>query len=71
MRRVQKDHYTDRLAEIGAAPSIGTVGDRFDNALAESAIGLFKTKLHRNPAALAANGGPWRDLDDLDAMKER
>jgi putative transposase len=58
--------YTDRLAEIGAAPSIGTVGDRFDNAMAESAIGLFKTELHRNPAALVANGGPWRGLDDLE-----
>ena len=58
--------YTDRLAEIGAAPSIGTVGDSFDNAMAESAIGLFKTELHRNPAALTANGGPWRGLDDLE-----
>ena len=58
--------YTDRLAEIGAAPSIGTVGDSFDNAMAETAIGLFKTELHRNPAALAANGGPWRGLDDLE-----
>lgn len=58
--------YTDRLAEIGAAPSIGTVGDSFDNALAESTIGLFKTELHRNPAAIAANGGPWRGLDDLE-----
>ncbi len=42
------------------------VGDSFDNALAESAIGLFKTELHRNPAALAANGGPWQGLDDLE-----
>jgi len=58
--------YTDRLAEIGAAPSIGTIGDSYDNAMAESAIGLFKTELHRNPAALAANGGPWRGLDDLE-----
>jgi transposase InsO family protein len=58
--------YTDRLAEIGAAPSIGTVGDSYDNALAESAIGLFKTELHRNPAAIADNGGPWRGLDDLE-----
>jgi transposase InsO family protein len=56
--------YTARLAEIGANPSIGTVGDSYDNALAESAIGLFKTELHRNPAALARNGGPWRGLDD-------
>jgi transposase InsO family protein len=58
--------YTDRLAEIGAAPSIGTVADSFDNAMAESAIGLFKAELHRNPAALAANGGPWKGLDDLE-----
>jgi putative transposase len=58
--------YTDQLAEIGAAPSIGTVGDSYDNALAETVIGLFKTELHRNPAALADNGGPWRGLDDLE-----
>ena len=58
--------YTDRLAEIGAAPSIGTIGDSFDNAMAETTIGLFKTELHRNPATLAANGGPWRGLDDLE-----
>ena len=58
--------YTDRLDEIGAAPSIGTIGDSFDNAMAETTIGLFKTELHRNPAALAANGGPWRGLDDLE-----
>jgi putative transposase len=41
--------YTDHLDDIGAAPSIGTVGDSFDNAMAESVIGLFKTELHRNP----------------------
>ena len=58
--------YTDRLAEIGAAPSIGSVGDSYDNALAESTIGLFKTELHRNPAALKNNGGPWKGLDDLE-----
>ena len=58
--------HTDRLSEIGAAPSIGTVGDSFDNALAESVIGLFKTELHRNPAVLARNGGHWRGLDDLE-----
>ena len=34
--------------------------------MAESVIGLFKTELHRNPAALATNGGPWRGLDDLE-----
>jgi putative transposase len=58
--------YTDRLDDIGASPSIGTVGDSYDNAMAESVIGLFKTELHRNPAALAANGGHWRGLDDLE-----
>jgi putative transposase len=58
--------YTDRLDDIGAAPSIGTVGDSFDNAMAESVIGLFKAELHRNPAVLAANGGHWRGLDDLE-----
>jgi putative transposase len=58
--------YTDRLDEIDAAPSIGTVGDSFDNAMAESVFALFKTELHRNPAALKANGGHWRGLDDLE-----
>ena len=58
--------YTDRLDEIDAAPSIGTVGDSYDNAMAESVIALFKTELHRNPAALARNGGHWRGLDDLE-----
>jgi putative transposase len=58
--------YTERLAEIGAAPSIGTIGDSYDNALAESVNALYKTELHRNPAAIAENGGPWRGLDDLE-----
>ena len=58
--------YTERIDEVGAAPSIGTVGDSFDNAMAESVMGLFKTELHRNPATLAANGGPWKGLDDLE-----
>ena len=66
LRNTPSIAYTDRLAEIGAAPSIGTIGDSFDNAMAETTIGLFKTELHRNPAALAANGGPWRGLDDLE-----
>jgi len=57
----------ERLDEIGAAPSIGTVGDSYDNALAESVMGLYKTELHRNPAVLAAHGGHWEGLDDLEA----
>jgi len=59
--------YTDRLGQIGAAPSIGTIGDSFDNAMAEAVNALYKAELHRNPAALAANNGPWRGLDDLEA----
>ncbi len=58
--------YTDRLADIGAAPSIGTVGDSYDNAMAESMMGTFKTELYRNPAVLARNGGHWKGLDDLE-----
>ncbi len=58
--------YTERLDDVGAAPSIRTVGDSFDNAMAESVMGLFKTELHRNPAALVANSGPWKGLDDLE-----
>jgi putative transposase len=42
------------------------MADSYDNAMAETTIGLFKAELHRNPAALAANGGPWRGLDDLE-----
>ena len=38
----------------------------WSNAMAESVMGLFKTELHRNPAALITNGGPWRGLDDLE-----
>jgi transposase InsO family protein len=59
--------YTERLEDIGASPSIGTVGDSYDNAMAESVNVLFKTELHRNPAALQNNGGPWKGLDDLEA----
>lgn len=59
--------YTDRLDEIGATPSIGTIADSYDNAMAESVNALFKTELHRNPAMLAANGGHWKGLDDLEA----
>ena len=51
--------YTERLGEAGIAPSIGTVGDSYDNALAESAIGLFKTELVRRR-------GPWRTHDQLE-----
>ena len=58
--------YTERIDELDAKPSIGTVGDSYDNAMAESVNALFKTELHRNPAILAAYGGHWKGLDDLE-----
>lgn len=58
--------YTDRIADVDAQPSIGTVGDSFGNAMAESMMGTFKTELYRNPAVLARNGGHWKGLDDLE-----
>ncbi len=51
--------YGERLAEIGALPSIGSVGDSFDNALAETVNGLYKTELIRRR-------GPWRNVDDVE-----
>ena len=51
--------YTERLAEAGAVGSVGSRGDSYDNALAESFNGLFKTELIRPQ-------GPWRGLDDLE-----
>lgn len=44
--------YTERLGEAGIEPSVGTVGDSYDNALAESIIGLYKTEVIRRE-------GPW------------
>jgi putative transposase len=42
--------FTQRLAEADAAPSVGSVGDAYDNALAETEIGLFKTELINSTA---------------------
>ena len=39
--------YSSRLTEAGISPSVGSVGDSYDNALAESVIGLYKTKITR------------------------
>ena len=51
--------YTERLAEAGAQPSVGSIGDSYDNALAETIIGLYKTEvIHRR--------GPWRSLDAVE-----
>jgi putative transposase len=51
--------YTDRLAEAGIAPSVGSRGDAYDNALAETVIGLFKTEVIRRQ-------GPWRNLETVE-----
>jgi len=51
--------YTERLAEAGAVASVGSRGDSYDNALAESFNGLFKTELIRHE-------GPWRGLEDVE-----
>jgi len=51
--------YSERLAEAGVEPSVGSVGDSYDNALAETIIGLYKTEvIHRR--------GPWRQLDEVE-----
>jgi len=51
--------YTERLAEAGIEPSVGSVGDSYDNALAETIIGLYKTELiHRR--------GPWRNVESVE-----
>jgi putative transposase len=51
--------YGERLAELGAQPSIGSVGDSYDNALAETINGLYKTELIRRR-------GPWRNVDEVE-----
>ena len=54
--------YGERLAEIGAMPSIGTVGDSYDNALAETVNGYYKAELVRGPV----RSGPWKTVEDLE-----
>jgi putative transposase len=51
--------YTERLADAGIEPSVGSVGDSYDNALAETIIGLFKTEVirRRGPWAVCRGGG--------------
>ena len=51
--------YSDRLIEEGIDPSVGSVGDAYDNAMAESIIGLYKTEVIRQQ-------GPWRSVDELE-----
>ena len=56
--------YGERLAEIGAVPSIGTVGDSFDNALAETTNGYYKAELIRGP--IREELGPWKSVEDVE-----
>ncbi len=51
--------YTDRIIELGATPSTGTVGDSYDNALAEAINALYKTELIRQR-------GPWRTVEQVE-----
>jgi putative transposase len=51
--------YTERLLEAGIEPSVGSVGDSYDNALAETINGLFKTEVIRRR-------GPWRSMEAVE-----
>ena len=51
--------YTERLTEAGIEPSVGSVGNSYDNALAETVNGLFKTEVIRRR-------GPWRTLEAVE-----
>lgn len=51
--------YTERLAEAGIEPSVGSVGDSYDNALAETIFGLYKAEVIRRK-------GPWRNLEQVE-----
>jgi len=51
--------YTDRIVELGAVPSTGTVGDSYDNALAETVNNLYKTELIRQQ-------DPWRTVEQVE-----
>jgi putative transposase len=58
-RQYTSIRYTTRLADAGAVASIGGVGDSYDNAEAESLIGLYKTECVRRD-------GPFRTVEDLE-----
>ena len=63
-RPIESEQYTAiryalRLTDVGAVASIGTVGDSYDNALAESVIGLYKTEC-------VQHDGPFRTVDELE-----
>lgn len=59
LRQYLSIRYTERLAEAGIEPSVGSTGDSYDNALAESVIGLYKTEeIYRR--------GPWKGVEDVE-----
>jgi transposase InsO family protein len=51
--------YSERLAKAGIEPSVGSIGDSYDNALAETVIGLYKTEVIRRQ-------GPWRHVEAVE-----
>ncbi len=51
--------YTERLKDVGIEPSVGTVGDSYDNAMAETINGLYKTEL-------ICQNGPWRNIEEVE-----
>jgi len=51
--------YSERLSEVGIAPSVGSTGDSYDNAMAESIIGLYKTEV-------IGRHGPWKSIDAVE-----
>ena len=53
--------YADRLNEVGIAPSVGRVGDSYDNALTETINGLYKTRAIRQQ-------GPWRNIEEVEFL---
>ncbi len=56
--------FSERLAEAGIQPSVGAVGSSYDNALAETINGLYKTELIKP-------GKPWRTIDDVELATAR
>ena len=57
--------FTERLAEAGIHPSVGAVGSSYDNALAETINGLYKTELYRPRK-------PWRTIEEVElAIKKK
>jgi len=51
--------YTERMADAGIEPSVGSVGDSYDNALAETIFGLFRAEVIRP-------NGPWKNLEEVE-----